>query len=241
VAARLRSSGHDVRVPSLLGVGDLTVEHPERIDVSTHVRQITAEFDRFESTDVVLVGFSYGGYVITAVADNVSHRISRLIYLDAFVPQAGRCFLDVVPSPVRAMMEASAAQAGHGWHVPPAPVQMVGGIGAMEPDVSAEHVNSVLTRRGPHPIATYRQVMPAPSRHWADIPRLFVSCTDKPAGDPLVTQANALRAAGWTVQEIPTGHFAMLSMPDAVAAVLDDNATDPPSGTPDTATGSTSG
>lgn len=163
---------------------------------------------------------SYGGFVITGVADAVPDRIARLVYLDAFVPQPGRSFFDILPAPAREAMEDAAMRLGDGWRIPPAPIEMVGGIGALEPGVDPSHVDAVLSRRGPHPIGTYREVMSEPFRHSAHVPREFPVCTDKPVGDPLVAQAAGLRAAGWDVHEIPTGHFAMLSMPAVVTAAL---------------------
>ena len=112
-------------------------------------------------------------------------------------------------------MEAAAAEHGEGWRIPPATVEMVG-ASCPQPGVDPEHVDAVLARRGPHPIGTYaRSWTPSPAR-CADL----LSCTDKAAGTQLLAQAATLRAAGWTVHDIPTGHFPMLSMPDALTALL---------------------
>ena len=170
-------------------MGELATPDTASTDVSTHVEQVVDLVVSRALTQAVLVGFSYGGYVIGGVADRVPERIARLIYLDAFLPQAGKCFLDLLPPPVRATMEAAAAEHGEGWRIPPAPVEMVGGIGALEPGVDPEHVDAVLARRGPHPIGTYRQVVDPES---GTMPRIFLSCTDKAAGDPLLAQLSLI-------------------------------------------------
>jgi hypothetical protein len=128
----------------------------------------------------------------------------------------------VLPPAARAAIEDAAASYGGGWHIPPGPVAMVGGIGTLEPGVDRAHVDEMLGRRGPHPIGTYREVMPAPFQRSADIPRLYLSCTDKPDNDPMVALAGALRTNGWTVRELPAGHFSMLSTPSALVDALSD-------------------
>ena len=90
----------------------------------------------------------------------------------------------------------------------------------MEPGVDSTHVTDVLARRGGQPIGTYGQVMLEPFRDSAHIPKVFLRCTDKVALDPLLIQSESLRAQGWTVHEIPAGHFAMLTGPRAVTAEI---------------------
>ena len=97
---------------------------------------------------------------------------------------------------------------------------MVGGLGALEDGVSEEHVLTVLQGRGSHPWATYTEPTPARLEAGATVPATFVSCTDKPHGDPLLALAAGLRGSGWDVRELPTGHFAMLSMPRALSDLL---------------------
>jgi hypothetical protein len=124
-----------------------------------------------------------------------------------------------LPEPARRAMQRTADEMGGGRTIPPAPVEMLGGVGALEPGVEREHVEAVLARRGFHPIRTYTEPFPARPES-SGPPALFVSCTDKPAGDPLGALASGLRARGWPVSELPTGHFAMLTMPSALAELL---------------------
>ena len=157
--------------------------------------------------------------MVTGAADRLGTRVSRLIYVEAFVPIPGRSFFDLLPDQARQAMQRSANEAGGGRRIPPAPVEMVGGIGAVEPGVARDHVEAILARRGFHPIGTYTE--PFPARPNSATPTAsYVSCTDKPAGDPLVALAASLRARGWPVAELPTGHFAMLTMPSALARLL---------------------
>jgi pimeloyl-ACP methyl ester carboxylesterase len=217
VADRLRERGHTVHAPTLTGVGaDCTTGGPET-DVSTHVADIVGLVDERSAGSPVLVGFSYSGVVIAGVAEALPGRVAELIFLEAFVPRAGHCLFDLFPPAVSAAMQASA---GDGWRVAPVPVTTVGGIGAREDGVDEQRVLAALARRGQQPIGTYRQVLAEPFQHSAGVPRRYISCTDKPPGDPLVAMAAALRSAGWRVDELPTGHFAMLTMPERLAALL---------------------
>jgi pimeloyl-ACP methyl ester carboxylesterase len=219
VASRLREAGHQVATPSLRGVG-AAPDSERDVDLSSHIDQVVALIERAGLERVVLVGFSYGGFVVTGVASRAPSPVARLVYLDGFVPEPGLSFLDLLPAPVRDAMTTAANAVGDGWRIPPFPLDAVGGIGALESGVSREHVVSVLAGRGFQPLATYTEAFPPIAAAAADIPRLFVSCTDKPAGNPLLALASSLQSGGWDVEELPTGHFAMLSMPAALTEII---------------------
>ena len=112
VANRLRAAGHRVLAPDLRGVGDRSAEGGTDVRLSDHIDQVvelvvTERLDR-----IVLVGFSYGGFVVTGAADRLGTRVSRLIYLEAFLPIPGRSFFDLLPDPVRQAMQRAADEAG---------------------------------------------------------------------------------------------------------------------------------
>ena len=216
VADLLRAAGHQVAAPSLLGVGDQSAED---VTLTTHINQVVQLVQHEHADPVILVGFSYGGLVVAGAADRLSAQVSRLIYLEAFLPTPGRSFLDLLPDAARTAMQQAADTFGDGQRIPPAPVEMVGGIGALEPGVRPEHVHAVLRRRGFQPMGTYTE--PFPSRPDAALlPAMFISCTDKPDGDPLLAVADRVLAQGWTVHQLATGHFAMVTMPQALTLLL---------------------
>jgi pimeloyl-ACP methyl ester carboxylesterase len=217
VAGRLRDLGHVVHTPTLAGVGERVGDGGPETDVSAHVAEVHRLIQDGNLTDAVLVGFSDGGLVIAGVAELVPHRVGEVVFLDAFVPQPGICLFDLFPPQVRATMEASAED---GWRLAPLPVAAVGGLGALEPGIEENHVLATLDRRGAHPAGTYRQTMTPAFQHSANVARRYISCTDKQPGDPLVAIAGALRGAGWHVDELPTGHFSMLTMPARLTELL---------------------
>ena len=94
VARELRAAGHEAFTPTLTGLGErVHLANPE-IDLDTHVLDVVnlVRFERLER--VVLVGHSYGGMVISGVAERVPASIARLVYLDAFVPRSGESVAD---------------------------------------------------------------------------------------------------------------------------------------------------
>src|ERR1043165_8400945 len=95
VATLLRSRGHAVFTPTLTGQGERAHLLSGAINLSTHIADVLGVF-RFERLEnIVLAGHSYGGMVITGVADRIPERINALAYLDAFVPEDGQSLFDI--------------------------------------------------------------------------------------------------------------------------------------------------
>ena len=94
----LRAAGHDVVTPSLTGLGERAHLATPATNLDTHADDVAAVLHYEDLTDVVLVGHSYGGMVITGVADRIPERIGQLVYLDADVPREGESMMDLVPA-----------------------------------------------------------------------------------------------------------------------------------------------
>jgi pimeloyl-ACP methyl ester carboxylesterase len=94
VAASIRAAGHEPFTPTIRGnrPGD-----PKTIGLAQAIRSIADYLVETELSDVVLVGHSYGGMIITGVADTVPERIRRLVYWNAFVPNDGESVSDMLP------------------------------------------------------------------------------------------------------------------------------------------------
>ena len=90
LADHLRSHGHRVLTPALTGVAERAHLLHAGVNLETHVADVLAELVAHRVERVVLVGHSYGGMVITAVADRAADRVDALVYLDAFVPHDGQ-------------------------------------------------------------------------------------------------------------------------------------------------------
>ena len=117
LARLLRDAGHEVYTPTLTGLGERAHLARPEVDLETHIQDVVAVLEAEELRQVTLVGHSYGGMVISGVAARTSGRIGHLVYLDAFVPEAGKSLLDYVGERAAAMREAAAAH-GEGWKLP---------------------------------------------------------------------------------------------------------------------------
>ena len=85
----LTASGHVVFTPSLTGLGERAHLTSPQVSLSTHVADVTNVILYEDLVDIVLVGFSYGGVVVTGCLEHVADRVAHLVYLDAFVPDDG--------------------------------------------------------------------------------------------------------------------------------------------------------
>lgn len=216
VRSLLARAGHEVFTPTLTGVGERAHLARRDVGLGTHIDDVVGVLDYEELRDVILVGFSYAGMIIPAVADRLPGRVRRLVYLDAVVTESGRSMLDVMPPEVREAWQRHVL-AGDGWRVPPTPSTRLGHI---DPDgLDEAEIRRLLARRTPQPLACFSEPLTI-TRAGPLPPTTFIHCTDKEPGDPLAAQAAALRARGWPVRELPTGHFCMLTMPGATASLL---------------------
>ncbi len=121
VAERLRVAGHPVFTPTLTGLGERVHLRRRDNDLSLHIEDVLGVM-KFESLDdVVVCGHSYGGMVITGVADRVAERLHALVYVDAYVPRDGESVLDIRPPEQNAVLLERVANEGDGWLMPPTP------------------------------------------------------------------------------------------------------------------------
>src|SRR5512138_2664893 len=95
VEAMLRDKGYNVYRPQLTGLGDRVHLARPDIGLSTHIEDVVNMILFEDLHDITLVGHSYGGMVITGVADRVPDRIKRLVYLDALLPDSGESLMSI--------------------------------------------------------------------------------------------------------------------------------------------------
>lgn len=118
-AAPIRAAGHEVHTPTVAGNNP---DDPKTVGLNDAIKSIVDYLAEKNLKDVVLVGHSYGGMVITGVADRAPERIRRLVYWNAFVPNNGESLNDMVPPPYVALFDAVAAQRGDHTVVLPFPI-----------------------------------------------------------------------------------------------------------------------
>src|ERR1700733_5467930 len=103
VARILRSAGHEVYAPTMTGVGERSHLIGPEVDLDMHIADIAAVLRYEDLRDVILVGHSYGGMVITGAADRAAERIGRLVFLDAATPRGGESLVDVAGPVINAV------------------------------------------------------------------------------------------------------------------------------------------
>ena len=118
VAPLLRAAGHEVHAPTLTGLAERSHIAPAQVNLSSHIADIAGLLHWNDLRDVILVGHSYGGMVITGAADREIARIKGMIYIDAFVPASGQNVWDMA-GPKGAAAQQAAAMAHDGGHSVP--------------------------------------------------------------------------------------------------------------------------
>lgn len=209
-ASLLRAAGHDVLTPTLTGLSDRAHLLSPSVGLDTHTDDVVALLDAEGAHDVVLVGHSYAGQVVTAVADRRPGLLHRRIYLDAFVGENGEAAIDLLPDRIAGHYRESVAGTGFGWLIP---VRSLEVLGVTDPADLAW----LSPRLTPHPWRTYTQPLDLAGRQDA-VPATFIECTSwMRAFQP---QAERAKKAGWPVLTVPTGHEAMVTAPEDLAAAL---------------------
>ena len=112
----LQSAGHGVFTPSLTGLGERVHLVSPQIDLTTHIHDVVNAVLYEDLEDVVLLGFSYGGAVVTGAVAHLAGRIRELVFLDAFVPGDGDTVADLAGRP-----RADVIELGAEWPAPPPP------------------------------------------------------------------------------------------------------------------------
>jgi len=211
VASRLRKAGHEVHAPSLTGLGERKHLASGRIDLDTHIQDVVGLIEMEDLCDVVLVGHSYGGMVITGAADRMPASVARLVYLDAFVPEDGKCVLDYAVPERAAQMRHEGERTGF---VTPPPMSLWG-------LTEQKHLDFVGPREVRHPYGTMAQAIRLQSfAEWTAIPKTFVYCSSPATGSFDQFAAKYRNDPAWRFHELKTGHDAMVLMPAEVAALL---------------------
>lgn len=224
----LESADHQVYTPTLTGCGERIHLASEDVGLETHVLDVVNMLTFEELTGVVLVGHSYGGNVITGVADRVPERLAELVYLDANVPKDGQSLVDLMPADMREKFWERALSNGQEWErrgYPPFP--------APEPPPLEKHL-SPLIERGllstadshwllhnlvPHPARTYLDPVRLCNAAALELPRMFILCTLYPG--PFATFAHrAQTESGWHYRELESGHDAAVMVPRELAQIL---------------------
>jgi|HubBroStandDraft_6_1064221.scaffolds.fasta_scaffold359024_2 pimeloyl-ACP methyl ester carboxylesterase len=215
VAVLLRKAGHEVYTPTLTGLGERSHLMSPAVTLDTHIEDIVNVVRWEELSNIVLCGHSYGGMVITGVADRIPDKIHALVYLDAFVPNNGEAATDRMEPGVRASINDDVQQHGDGYLMSPIPAAVFN-VNARD----ASWVNQMCVK---HPLKCFEQKI-ALTGAFARVRKLsYVLATDWGAqlASPFPPIAEPLRHdPGWKVTDLKCGHDVMVDMPKETAEIL---------------------
>jgi pimeloyl-ACP methyl ester carboxylesterase len=213
IAPLLRAAGHDVYTPTLTGVGASShLSHElDRISLDTHVKDVTNLLFYEDLSEVVLVGHSYGGMVITGVAAREPKRLAQLVYLDAYLPLEGENEIALWPPDQKEKYYTDLAS-GIRFR-PPIASSM---FGITDPKMS----KWVQERLTPHPYSTYEDPPASGTPESASIPRTYIHCTLGPLSSWMEPFAARARKLGWNVHTMSAGHDVMITHSNELAEIL---------------------
>jgi pimeloyl-ACP methyl ester carboxylesterase len=206
----LRELGHAVTAVTLTGLGERCHNGTGETDLSTHIDDVIAHIEMEGLESVTLVGWSYGGMVITGVTARIPDKIKSLIYVDAFLPEDGKAAVDYFPAETRNYFDMLM---NFGKWVPPFPLAAFG-------VTDQALVGFMMPRLTPQPWRTFYepvQTQPLPHRisvayvYCSGYQSVFTQFYEKLKDDPRVRMG-----------VIDTGHVCMLSEPVKTLKLLAD-------------------
>lgn len=216
VAQILRKQGHEVYTPTLTGLADRKHLLSQNVDLNLHITDVVNLLTYEDLHEVILVGHSYGGMVITGVADRAPDRIGNLVYLDAAYPMNGQSLADVASELMTAAHRDMQVVDG---------VELVlfpGSFPMTETDyygvTDADQIAWMKPKLTPHPWACFTQKLELNNEAaLRQLPQSFIACSGN-LTDEYREGLNALcEGRFW---EIDTGHDLMITEPDWVASAL---------------------
>ena len=220
-----QQAGQQLFTPTLTGLGEKANLLSPDVGLSTHIQDIVQAIEENDLHDVILLGHSYSGMVITGAADRVPERIRHLVYLDAVLPRDGESMASIAPLVIN-RLRREARLHGDGWRVPPPELPFgIGGLYGVtrEPDLSWVRASVC-----PQPLKTFDEPL-----HLNDPqivskrPRTFIRCTrgmpvflvrmmERFAGDRTVGPSTP----GWRFRQLATAHDCMITAPRELTDLL---------------------
>jgi pimeloyl-ACP methyl ester carboxylesterase len=211
VRRRLAAAGHEAFTPSLTGIGERVHLTGPQVTLTTHIQDVVNQVLYEDLDDIVLVGYSYGGMVVTGSLRHIAERVGHLVYLDAFVPADGDSLQSLagLPQPERQVI-------GQDWLVPPTPrtYDDAGEAAFMGP------------RRVGHPTACFTELVRLErSLEAYPFERTYIRATadlpDAPATGAFdAAAAHARSSDAWHYCEIATNHMVASNRPEELTELL---------------------
>jgi pimeloyl-ACP methyl ester carboxylesterase len=214
VSPLLRAAGHDVHTPTLTGLGERAHLMRADVDLDFHIADVVAVLHFEDLRDVILVGHSYGGMVITGVADRAADRVGKLVYLDAATPSNGQSLVDVAGAVINSVRPYGEVVDGIELVLLPGPD--AGRLYGVDDEADLAWMAERLTG---HPWQCFEQELVLDNEDaLRAIPDFHVVCTATiPTRERALMQRARAEGRLWSID---TGHDLMITEPKAVADAL---------------------
>jgi pimeloyl-ACP methyl ester carboxylesterase len=208
VSDRLEKGGHKVFTPTMTGLGERSHLLDPKVNLATHVTDIVNVIKWEGLSDIVLVGHSYGGMIISGVAEQMHEAIGSIVFLDAFVPENGEALVTLTAR--RQAIEELAQKGETSMKPVPAAVFQVN-------EKDRAWVDRMCT---PHPLATLTDKITLTGARERIAKKSYIRATGYANAPFDAAQAKVKARTGWRVYEMPCGHDAMVDMPDRLTEIF---------------------
>lgn len=205
VATCLRKEGHEVYTPTLTGLGERTHLAQPSVGLKTYIQDIANVIQYEQLHDVILVGHSYSGMVITGVAEVIPESIKNLVYIDAMLPNDDDSVMDISGPKMATHFIEEVKLSGEGWRILPR--------------------NASDKRKSAMPLLAFTQAIEMKNPKVDEIPHTYVEILDHPEHWPMTPifqkSAEIARERDWDVFSVQTGgHWVMQTNPEVLVRIL---------------------
>lgn len=213
VADALRARGAAVFTPTLTGLGERKHLLTAGTDLGTHIADVTGVLEAEDLHDTILVGQSYGGMVITGVADRIPERLAQLVYIDGLLPISGEAVSDLVSPSAASFLWHDVDEVHNRLRLPFSPDDMTG---------APEEEKAYAARSSDQPLKSLTQPIVLNGKG-GSVPATYIRCVSSDPTSKLIEGSAArARERGWTYIELHGPHdahwFAPAELTEALAA-----------------------
>lgn len=214
VTPRLQAAGHEVFTPTLTGMGDRSHLAAAEVGLATHIQDLANVLFYEDLSNVVLVGHSYAGFVVSGVADQMPERLRQIIYLAARVPtHDGDSLFAQGPAEFREYVEAQ-AKAGDGWRWGMPSFTEIEQYSSMH-GLSIDDQEWFRDRSAPQPVRTFADTISLNGGGLDAVRKTYIRCMGDYDPVPEITQGD-----GWRYREMDAGHWPMFSKAEELSELL---------------------
>ena len=208
----LRYQRYSVSTPTLTGLGEKKHLLSSKITIETFIEDVVNHIIFENLNNIILVGHSFAGSVISGVADRLKDRIQKLIYFDAMILIDGQKPFDITPKETVEQRIELAKKFGNNISIP-APSADAFGVFDIKKSLLLEE------KLTPHPLSAFQSKLVLKNEVGNGIPLSYIFCT-KPVYKSLESSREVVRKMKWPIFELNAGHDAMLTHPKETLNLL---------------------